>query len=206
MLHHYPWLSMIITRHQVAVKVRALLGSRASASDAGTGSRRILSWKHKAHWVKLEPNKADRSEFPHIWERKQRDMQKLSVHNYRSSWNNMEEHVEEHLEELNGGEWFSGSIFWYFLSIFVQVSLMVSQRRLGPRQGAGAVDVVDVLDVSQRPGSKDGWNMPSEMSWNVWKLTCKGIKYKTTAPVHCVARKDRQLSCHIVPSCWMFLV
>ena len=34
---------------------------------------------------------------------------------------------------------------------------MVSQRRLGPRQGAGAVDVVDVLDVldvSQRPGSK----------------------------------------------------
>ena len=33
---------------------------------------------------------------------------------------------------------------------------MVSQRRLGPRQGAGAVDVVDVLDVSQRPGSKDG--------------------------------------------------
>ena len=69
---------------------------------------------------------------------------------------------------------YSGSIVWYFLSIFVQVSLMVSQRRLGPRQGAGAVDVVDVLDVSQRPGSKrrskDGWNMPSEMSWNLWKL------------------------------------
>jgi len=29
---------------------------------------------------------------------------RCTVHNYRSSWNNMEEHVEEHLEELNGGE------------------------------------------------------------------------------------------------------
>ena len=42
-----------------------------------------------------------------------------------------------------------------------------------------------------------------EMYGNLWKLTCKGIKYKTTAPVHCVARKDRQLSCHIVPSCYV---
>ena len=40
--------------------------------------------------------------------------------------------------------------FCLFLSTAVQVSLMVSQRHLGPRQGAGVV-----VDVSWCPGSKD---------------------------------------------------
>ena len=132
------------------LKVRALLGSRASASDAGTGSRRILSWKHKAHWVKLEPNKADRSEFPHIWVQTKRHAKIVGAQctitgQAGTTWKNMWKNIWKNLMAEN--DLYSGSIVWYFLSIFVQVSLMVSQRRLGPRQGAGAVDVVDVLDV-----------------------------------------------------------